>query len=76
MVSAEPAHVRQVFFREWSPSNGGEYRSAQASNESWHGSLRQEFSAKLDSHTAAMQELIDQRLEEKLIFSEAAADFY
>ena len=40
VVSAGPDHVRQVVFRERSPSNGGEYRSAQASNESWHGSLR------------------------------------
>ena len=48
-----------------------------------HGSLREKFSAKMEFHTAAMQNLIDKRLEEKLpsfqqqlqalIFSQAAS---
>ena len=76
LVLARPEHVWQVVFRERSPSNGGKYHSSQASGEAWHGTLRREFSTKLDSHAAAVQELIDQRLEEKLLFPEATPDFH
>ena len=59
LVPAGPEHVRHVVFRERS-------RSSQASGEAWDGMLPWDFSAKLDSHATAVQELIDQRLEEKL----------
>ena len=69
--------ARQMVYRDQYPCHGGGSRSSPPL-ESVQGTLRQEFTQRLDSYVSAVQELIDQRLDCKLnihVFQEQMRTF-